>query len=277
MNSIPYNKINEDLKINIIEEYYKGSSFEDICTEFNISKRALPRILKENNINSKLKNRYTLNETYFEKIDTEENAYWLGYLYADGYIGNDKINNIVLTSVDIEHMSLFAKAIDLSMKPRLNENAGGFIGSKPQAVVNFSNKKMCEDLRSYGLFTKKSLEIETLPDINSSLLNHFIRGYFDGDGSIFHVTKRQEKNGKEYKYIYPCACFIGTEKFLNEISKSINLNHRLRHSKTKEMKYIEYNTLDSIFSLYDYLYNNSNIYLERKHNKFIELLSPFKK
>src|SRR5574344_1663522 len=239
MNSMPYNKINEDLKINIIEEYYKGFSFEDICTKFNISKRALPRILKENNINSKLKNRYTLNEDYFEKIDTEEKAYWLGYLYADGYIGNDKINNIVLTSIDIEHMSLFTKAIDLTIKPRLDENAGGFIGSKPQARVNFSNKKMCKDLRRYGLFTKKSFEMETLPDINSSLLNHFIRGYFDGDGSIFHVTKRQEKKGKEYKYIYPCASFVGTEKFLNEISKSINLNYRLRYSKTKGIKYIE--------------------------------------
>ena len=69
----PYNMLNEQEKKNIIEAFYNknniGKSFKEMANECNVSERAFSRVLKDNNINGKNKNRYRLNDKYFRIID----------------------------------------------------------------------------------------------------------------------------------------------------------------------------------------------------------------
>ena len=107
-NKIPYNKLTDKDKQNIINSYYqyKNLKFKELAELCNVSERAYSRVLKENNIDTHIKNRYTLNQNYFETIDTEHKAYWLGFIYADGYVGDENYNNIVIGLSDKDFLHL---------------------------------------------------------------------------------------------------------------------------------------------------------------------------
>lgn len=102
INKLPYNRLSEYDKQNIINCYYanRKTDFKGLSNLLNVSERSVSRVLKEANINTKRINRYRLNESFFNKIDTEQKAYILGLLFADGYIGDEHFNNIVLQLKD---------------------------------------------------------------------------------------------------------------------------------------------------------------------------------
>ena len=90
---IPYNKLTESDKDNIISIYYnpnyKNFTFKQMANLCGVSERAFSRVLTEKGINTKLKNRYKIeNEKYFDEINTEKKAYFLGLLFAEWYVGN---------------------------------------------------------------------------------------------------------------------------------------------------------------------------------------------
>lgn len=270
----PYSKLSEQDKQVIISMYYKNVPFQNISSELNVSKRSVPRVLKEAGINTSLKNRYTLNDDYFESINTEKKAYWLGFIYADGYVGDNKYNNVVISSIDHEHIQKFAEDIEYS--GGLRKRTGGYEGSQEQTVINFSNAKMTTDLRNLGLYPGKSKTMTSFPRIDNSLVPHFIRGYFDGDGSVYTARSTSYYKNKLYEYEKRMISFIGTSDFIKEIHEYIPMMHRIRESKTDNMVYIEYYGQKEFYSIYDYLYKDATVYLERKFDKFQTLLGPLK-
>ncbi|KPU43444.1 hypothetical protein OXPF_28850 [Oxobacter pfennigii] len=202
---LPYNKLLELDKKRIIENYYKNRKieFKGLSDLLNVSERSISRVLKEANINTKRLNRYRLNENYFNKIDTERKAYILGLIYADGYVGDEHFNNIVLQLKDRELIQKVADEIEYDGEIRISKK-GGFKNSQVGHVLNFSSKQMADDLRRIGLYPNKSLTVSNLPNIEESLIRHFIRGYFDGDGSIV-LSKHSSYHkvvGQIKKYVY---------------------------------------------------------------------------
>lgn len=137
--------------------------------------------------------------TNFETIDTEEKAYWLGFLYADGTISS-KENKIELglAEKDLTHIQKFRTFIGISNKICYRESSKSY-------RFSFRSYKCKQDLINKGCVPNKSL-ILTFPSASQvpiALLKHFIRGYFDGDG-WFTNTKKCFQVG-----------MIGTEDFIN--------------------------------------------------------------
>ena len=215
---------------------------------------------------------YYLNENYFEKIDTEEKAYWLGFIYADGYITGDKLG-ISLAKCDKEHLEKFLKCIKSDYKIK-EYKSKSIYGECEYCRVLLNSTKLVEDLREKGVLNNKSLKL-TFPNneiIDTSLYNHFIRGYFDGDGSLV-----LSKNSINFK-------ICGTKEFLeglidvfNTVIYEYNYQKKLfkRHMDDKNNYYISYGGRVKTLKVIDYLYNDCNIYLNRKYNKYIELKSTF--
>lgn len=274
----PYNMLNEQEKKNIIEAFYNknniGKSFKEMANECNVSERAFSRVLKDNNINGKNKNRYRLNDKYFRIIDNEHKAYWLGLLYADGYVGNEKFNNIVisLTISDMYILEEFAKDIEFTGDIRIDKNAGGFSNGTAKAVLNFSSIEMAKDLRRIGLYPGKSQTMTSIPDIPEELVPHFIRGYFDGDGSI-HTTKYYENNNGRKRYRKRNVfSMIGTADFLANVKKYIPVKLTKQRCKSENMEYLVCNVDSRLLCIYDYLYSNATIFLTRKFNKWNSII-----
>ena len=278
--TIAYNKLTDEIKNEIVDFYYanKNMSNVEISAHFNLSKRALRRILQEKGINGRLKNRYTLDEAYFEKIETEQQAYLLGFLYADGFVGNEKFNNIVVQVKDEEIVTMFKKAIDFTGDIREVKSAGGFSNSSQHYSLNFSSEKMASDLRSLGLYPGKSTTMSTLPNIPNELYRHFVRGYFDGDGSICvsNRTSYHTVGGERKKYTYKTYILdiIGTKPFMEEIAKLLPGNYlSIKESKSKDMYYLHCSSKHDMKKIFEYLYDGATYYLERKYIKFSSVKS----
>jgi hypothetical protein len=268
-----YNNLDILDKEKIIDYYYKNKNctFSVIAKELSVSIRGISRVLREANINTKRKNRYTLNENYFNKIDSEEKAYILGFIYADGFVGDNKFNNIAISSIDEDIIRKIKNAIEFTGDIRKG-NKGNFENSKISSVLNFSSKVMASDLRKIGLYPNKSMTISSVPDIKSNLERHFIRGYFDGDGSIIlsHNTTYHIVSGIKKKYTYPTYGFdiLGTESMLNEVKNIMNLKyHKLLNTKTNEIKRLVCRAKSEARYIFEYLYKDSTIFMDRKYEK----------
>ena len=162
-----------------------------------------------------------INYDYFDVIDTENKAYWLGFLFADGNITtpyrvnkDGSIKNgiyrieISLKEEDKDHLDMLRK--ELNVEKPLNISKTNYNGAN-RCRLYFNSKHMWEVLNSYGCTPKKSLTL-TFPPISifkdKSLIKHFIRGYFDGDGCLSWCDT-------DHKRAH--VGVLGTVKFLTEL------------------------------------------------------------
>lgn len=273
-----YTQLSNEEKEYIIRIYYehKNLTYKDLMKYLKVSQRVLSSVMKEYNINSRLKNRYIINSNYFDDINTDEQAYILGFIYADGYVGDEKHNNIVITSKDKDIIEKISKAINYTGDIRITK-PGGYENSKEGYSLNFSDKQIASVLRNkYNLQPNKSLILNELPNIKDELFGAFLRGYFDGDGSIGIHKNKSYKNGKLYEYNQLCFTLIATELFINNLIKKLNIkNYSISNSKTLEMKYLKIKSKKELFYLYKIMYDNATISLNRKReiwNKYYKCL-----
>lgn len=186
----PYNKLENSDKELILCLYYEGLNFVEIGLTADVSKRSISRVLQEKSINTKRKNRYSLNEDYFTPaINNSAVAYFLGILAADGCV-TDK-NYIALQMIDEEIVRWFADDINFTGDIRILSGSDMKPIGQDAYRVNFSSAQMASHLRALGVQANKNLE--AIPDaelMEPSIIPHFIRGYFDGDGSVYLNANR---------------------------------------------------------------------------------------
>jgi hypothetical protein len=207
--------------------------------------------------------KYSFNQFFFETIDTEAKAYWLGFIMADGGIdttGRSKQLFIKLKLDDIFHLEKFKKALDSNHPIKISSSLV-FGGKFYSAKIRICSYKLVDDLAKYKIIQNKTDKIR-FPDIRSDLINHFIRGYFDGDGSISIVKSTNQKQiniiGKNYEFI---------KDFQHYLTKNCDIN-LLKINKTKNLFKISYGGNINIEKIGNFLYNNASIYLERKKYLF---------
>lgn len=248
----------------------KGLTCKEILETLKMSKRTLYNYLNSYglfipNYHNSLK----FDNTVFDSIETEEKSYWLGFLYADGYVSNGDNNNTVELSLkgdDFEHLNKFNTFIKNTKNLKISKSSGNFTRSR----CLITDKHFRERLIELGCIPKKSL-ILTFPSINIfggdiSLVNHFIRGYVDGDGCLSHLNN---KRGKRLQ-----LSILGTKEFLSGIIKffpQFGSIGNTQSSKKGLNSYRIYCCSDKADEVAKILYKNATIYLERKYNKFAEL------
>jgi len=127
------------------------------------------------------KPRPIVDETYFDVIDTPARAYWLGLLWADGSIwkrrGYDSYTlKLELQVEDGYLIEMFARVISSTIRPRRTK--------KRTSRLDIHNYRLCQDLISHGIWPDKT-HSSSFPRCQTELLPHFLRGVFDGDGSVY--------------------------------------------------------------------------------------------
>jgi hypothetical protein len=210
--------------------------------------------------------KHTYNENYFETIDSENKAYFLGFIFADGSIYIRPRKNTVEKSFKI-NLAEKDKHILEFFKQELGHSANlGFIPGKEfispennktyirqnQFVLHISSTTFVDHLLNLGLGNKKTYMELTIPSISDELMPHFIRGYFDGDGCSsgtgIHFTSK-------------------TKNFLIELQNYLKDKFNLPFGsiiKTKRNVYTWRCTAEKKLFL-NYLYQNANCYLHRKY------------
>lgn len=236
-----------------------SSSIRELSTKYNIPRQTFQGWLlaKGYNITNRRASK-NFNVNYFDIINTEEKAYWLGFLFADGALTQNNKSYHIELSLKIEdssHVKKFAKAI----------NKDKIIDKIYRTRCILGSKHLFNTLTNYGCTIRKSLTLK-FPNINifknENLIRHFIRGYFDGDGCISYSNK---------EHTYPIVTVLGTREFLDGIQKIYNSNHKYSNAnKNQEItKQLSFSGKSAINFMH-WLYKDSKIYLERKFNRYKE-------
>lgn len=217
-----------------------------------------------------------------EKIETEEQAYIAGLLFSDGYVGKQQLG-LRLQKSDKDLIEQVKNYFSKDLKMQEDDNSYKFVLSSTLLCENFIKLGMVRDKTKLGVH---------IPKMDKSLYRHFIRGYFDGDGTIYVCNTKTD-----YTYLktYICSATIDIleefQKVLsdNNIESKINKENRkgrvmkVPHGMslcTMDMYRLFIRKKTEIEKFYHYLYDDSHIFLERKKSKFkknLNLLNYVKK
>ncbi len=283
--------ITEDDKISIVNNYLKGNSIIKLSRFYHVDGSRIREILINHNITIRNKGqqvnrdnyittkKYTFNESYFKDINTDDKSYWLGFLYADGsvYFKKKKNGNSAGATIEIS-----LKKEDEYQLYNFNSALNGNIPIKDK-LINLNNKiykacrislssiKMADDLVDKGCVPNKSL-ILTFPNfLENKLIPHFIRGYFDGDGSVYFYKNKPNKGFG--------ACILGTLNLLEGIKHYLlteNINSISIYNKNNiyELHIFGIDNLNKFFNL---IYYDKCFFLERKYKIFLDALKYYNK
>jgi len=269
---------------------YNLHSIKEIAKIFNrsttsIYTRASSLNLSHQNYNrlfmSDKSRKYTLNERFFDNIDTEEKAYFLGLLYADGYNKEKKgVIEISLHKRDKDILELFKVCLETN-RP-LYEYKDDRKGRKTiKTVLSFNSLHMSKALVNLGCMQAKTKKIKFPFFIRRDLIRHFIRGYFDGDGSVFIGKGKTVHKKKTYHRLIPTVSFASNERFIIELRATILLMANIYYSNiTKDNRTnIYYASFynDNALELLEWLYRGSKIALKRKSKIYEEINNIYSK
>jgi hypothetical protein len=251
----------------IIDKYLNENyTLKQLGKEFNCSYGTIRNLLNKHNINSRgNKQGYPRNEYYFNKIDTEEKAYWLGFLYADGCVHSGN-NEISINITDKEHVEKFKKAIGAINHKITETDDKRWKNAKRLYQFSIKDKQLHQDLEKWGCIPDKTFLIEKFPNIPRDYISHFIRGYFDGDGSLHYL---QGTNN------YRISFTSGSSKFLEEIRKELDVtNISISKQKDSNTYYFQISGRKQVIRILNYLYENSTkeTRLDRKYTYYLDCL-----
>lgn len=208
---------------------------------------------------------HKFNESIFDVIDQPEQAYWLGFLMADGSVSYKHGLRLGLKDFDrIDAFKLFMGGINTPIKDIYSKNSH-------TRTIAFYSKKLLNIIERYGLIPNKTYRTQ-INNIPKQFLNSFILGYFDGDGCIFVADKSKKTN--------KCMVSIASSsiKILEQIQQILKDNNVINKNKNYMKKIINKNCYSlyignrpEIIKFYYYLYKDSKTFLLRKKEKFIEL------
>ncbi len=259
----------------IIQLYQSGVGTGQIGKKFeNVSSNTIRNQLRKNNIPIRTvaeqqRFNFPRDSFFFNKIDSKEKAYWLGFLYADGNI-SAKENRITLNLQAQDEDALIKFRNALKAKNQLIDSQK-IMNNKIHYMKMFAikDKQLKTDLIALGCVPKKSLILEFPKDkIEQKYYLSFIRGYFDGDGSI-HYTTNKKTNYKNYR-----ISFLGTKNLINEIKSILKVDY-LATQKNNNYYVLQINGNKQLNNILSEIYKDSTpeIRLNRKYNKFIEFQS----
>lgn len=260
--TLSQNEINE-----IVSMYQNNFSLRKIERRTSHGRPAITKLLEELGVKTTKGNhyrKYFFNFDFFEKIDNELSAYWLGFLYADGCILSQNIYGeqefkIAINEKDLELLEKFKKDIK-STYPIRTDNS--------MVIQSLRSQKTVDDLKKLGCIENKSLILEfpTEKQVPKEFLHHFIRGYFDGDGSISYYQKQEN-----YKPQFTIN-FVGTKNFIEELYKFFNMGSVFPDKRRKNSWYLTINGNQQVKEVYNLLYQDATRYMQRKYDKFQLLL-----
>jgi len=273
-------RFTEEEKAKICELWQQGYTATKICQEVKSLNGRKPQtlypiLIKAGLYEKKPANdlrRYKVDDHYFDEIDTEHKAYWLGFMLADGFITNSghstKTFGMTLKANDKNALEAFKEDLKATYPIHEYEEYHDWGNGPVKTVVSrllMKSPRIFEKLVEMGFSVDKShtaiLPIEYVPD---ELWNHLIRGYFDGDGSL-------AKSGDKRWHTYDLK-FTGTTEVITEI-RSILKKDNVKLSERYPERDNNNCSLNlcgdwQVYNICKWMYKDATIYLKRKHERF---------
>ena len=252
--------------------YISGYSACKTGKVLGISHGSVYNILKDLGIETRPIRKYEIDEFFFDEIDSEIKAYFLGFLFADGCNRGAPtyIIELMLAEQDKEILENLSSLI-YKDRPLVYKRTKG----KRQNVYRLliCSKHISESLSALGCVSRKTHSLTYPCYLDNSLHDHFIRGYFDGDGSLFMGS---QPRWPQWRFTI-CSTFSFCTGVANIFSKSMGIDLNVRPHSNKSSYVIDTSGNVIVPTIMDWLYKDATIYLQRKHSKYIDMKDMLRK
>lgn len=255
--------ITRELKEDVVTYYnQRPMTIDQVADHFDICAPSVMKILDEYRIK-----RYTkmqlfspdLDEHYFDQIDTEEKAYFLGLIITDGcvYQAKGRRPMLAMTIQESDAYILEAFRDEIRSSKRLTSDGRGCCG------LQIISEGLVDGLRRYGLHERKSLDCWFPNNIPIQLYPHLVRGIFDGDGSAsYYARVGRQSHTKAVRF---CS---GDHRFLVDLIDFLyfecGIDRPSIYREKENLWSVRYASNNSMLKLIDYMYSDAHIFLHRK-------------
>jgi hypothetical protein len=257
-------KTSRNIELEILDKYSSGYGTCELSRIFELNRWTVLQILKRNGITPEritrpYKNKYNIN--FFQSYN-QSSTYWAGFIFADGNVHKKRMAlQIALQKSDESHLKKFLTTIECSANVYIDKQTDS-------RKIQISGKWFGKQLENmYGIVPNKSLSIPFPEQVPDEYISHFLRGVFDGDGSVF-----KNRSGTVVINITGNSLFIPVVRstFLQLLDDD-NIAPIQYNKKNPKICSIHFSSTNAKIIL-DWLYQDSTneIRLDRKHNRYIQ-------
>jgi hypothetical protein len=240
--------------------------------KFGVASGTIKTYMLKHGLKVPAKRRYDCDHIFFSR-DSEESFYVAGFIAADGGVSDKGVLSIGLASKDRPQLEMTKRLLkaenpigeylvkNSKINPKWNDCK--------KVEMKITSSKMCTDLKRFNVVPRKTLTLK-FPEWMKShpLRHHFIRGYFDGDGSFYSSLKNDGTRTVEQIYF----SLRGTDDFLTAVKDIFNKEIDLSDSSKKKQARLnsgiyslEYGGNRILEKIVDYLYKDSTVHMDRKY------------
>lgn len=269
-----------DEEVDYLKKHYQTMSYAEIGKILHRTRNSVQ--CKMRKLSLKKDNKYHYNSNFFNHIDNEKKAYWLGFIYADGYISGKYETAIELQYNDANHLRAFNKDIEGNIPVVYKKNYhinDAFIKTDftESAIIRLHQSKMQQSLKKYGISRVKSHDSVGIPkEIPNIFIRDFVRGYYDGDGGVWIDKKR---SFQLRFYIYGCNYKmlddIKNVLYAQGIYSVIIPEKRQLYKSTMRCYRLKIEGIKNTIAYFDYLYDNAERFLDRKYIKARDAINKY--
>lgn len=280
-NSVVRKSVEENIKEEIVRLYKNGYSIERIQKQLTqyLSSDKIKATLLDNGVRLRTLEESKKAQIQFEErkfpvfddycLESHNGAWLMGFIAADGYLPITKgaKNRIVisLAEKDKEVLEKIAKEIGYKgeIKRYLSPDKVHYFAS-----LAFTSRKIRRQLESYGIVNNKTFQLHKIPDIPEEYVIDFIRGFFDGDGSVY---RRKDTKNSPLKISITCASYEFLENIALFLEKKLGVAHK-NLNRDHNNYAISYGHADSL-KICEAFYNNDYLCSQRKKDKYYEIIN----
>ena len=228
----------------------------EIAELYGVSKSTMSRWVTRFNLTQRgPKRKYTLNERKFYTIETEEDAYWLGFITADGYVNEERgFLNVKLQLQDEEHLIKLKNFLESYDSP-IKDDKGG--SGQLIKSITFNSKKLVENLVKLNIRQNKSGYEIPQYNLETKLYSAYLRGLIDGDGCLTYG-----ENNYQIDLVGSIELVKFVRDFINKNIVPLNYDYIYQHGTIYRFTC---RNQEIVKACYEFLYENANIYLDRKY------------
>jgi hypothetical protein len=259
---MPPRRFTDSQELDIVNMYLSGLGTGDLAKIFMCHRATTLDVLKRHSIvrrtNSQAQRKYTLDEDVFDVIDSEQKAYWLGFLFADGSTSNSRNSvSLGLAIKDIEHLEKFRNFVGSNLPIKIVDSK---LNDKiyQSCYFSFRGYHIHNRLQELGISPNRPNPLITFQNIPEYLKHHWIRGWFDGDGSVVI-----------YKNRYIRYDFLGHNETIMQISEYLDYRSMFSfpYKRSEKLWGFSINNRNTCRKLMDFMYRDATLYLDRKYIK----------
>lgn len=277
-------KINKSLWNNIVQEYSNGAKIPALSIKHKVCIATISKIIRSQRPLRKIgedTRKYPIQHNFFDKIDTEAKAYFLGFLFADGYNDEKYYVTLGLQSRDQDIIKCLLSHLYPREVPKLFFEPRSIANKRHKDISRYTicSSVLAKTLKKHGMIKRKSLCLKPPICVPKKLLRHFLRGYFDGDGSVWvakpHLYFRKKtKVLVQYKPTIACN-IVGTldvlSYFRNYLAHKLHIPMENKITLCGNIYKLTMQTQVVVEKIYHLMYDDATIFLPRKKaifNKF---------